>query len=630
LNIRSITIQGFRTFKERQTFKFIDITSKTLSYVTGKNKVEENLEGNDVGKSSLFEALCFAFYGMTSTKLRAGDIGNWDSDKKCYVALDFENNGKYYTLLRRWNPNFLEVSVADSNDEMAMADVKKGITQQELEDIIGLGFSGFLYSVFISQFTSKFFDLEPSEKLKIFSDILNLDDWINRSEKAKEEVKLIKNDIDVCTNNRHTLEGKISVLSEKDFKDDIKDWDKNQKVKIKEIDTGVILLKKEITILNKSVSELKIEEKELKEELKLETIGYNKISDEFDKIKECVENFSRKIRDGEKDLSLLQKSIDKFEDVKDTCPYCFQDVSPTHLRDELRKLDKEANVIETKMKADQINKKNAFKKMNDLNLKLDKRDKVLNDLEDDIKSVVFELGDAVVKVSTKNARIRDFVKSKDTINSEDNPFVKLKEENDKRLSKVKDDLKSLEKEFSELERKSKLYEFWVKGFKDVRLFVVSQALQEFEICINNNLQKLGLSEWEVKLDIEKETRGGKSIKRGFEVKVVSPYNNKSVPFKCWGGGVSQRLRIAGTMGLIDLIRSRTGSDWNIEIWDEPTQWLSSNGVDQLLELLMERAILSEKKLFLIDHRKLNSFGGFYNIINIEKDIDGSKISIETG
>tara|TARA_B100001964_G_scaffold214509_1_gene252163 strand:+ start:2836 stop:4713 length:1878 start_codon:yes stop_codon:yes gene_type:complete len=623
-----MTIQGFRTFKEKQTFDFKIINSKTLSYVTGKNKVEENLEGNDVGKSSLFEALCFAFYGMTSTKLRAGDIGNWDSDKKCFVALDFENNGKYYTLLRRWNPNFLEVSVADSDDELAMADVKTGITQQELEDIIGLGFYGFLYSVFISQFTSKFFDLEPSEKLKIFSDILNLDDWIDRSEKAKEKVKLIKNDIDVYINNRHTLEGKISVLSEKDFKDDIKDWDKNQKVKIKEIDTGVILLKKEITTLEKSVSELKKEQGELKEDLRLASRDIGKVVKEHDKIKECIEDLNKNIMVKKHALELIEKSIDKFENVKDTCPYCFQDVSPTHLRDELRKLDKDANKIETEMKADETNRKSNLKKLNSIDSELNELDKNIDTLEEDIKEVEYELSDANTKVSVKSARVRDKLDDKKELLTKDNPFVKLKEENDKRLSKVKYDLKSLEKEFSELERKCKLYEFWVKGFKDVRLFVVSQALQEFEICINNNLQKLGLSEWEVKLDIEKETRGGKSIKRGFEVKVVSPYNNKSVPFKCWGGGVSQRLRIAGTMGLIDLIRSRTGSDWDIEIWDEPTQWLSENGIEDLLELLMERATSSKKKLFLIDHRKLNSFGGFYNIINIEKDIDGSKISVD--
>jgi len=623
LNIRSITIQGFRTFKERQTFKFEDIITKSLNYVTGKNKVEENLEANDVGKSSLFEALCFGFYGHTSTKLRASDIANWDSDKKCYVEIKFEKNNIVYRLKRTWNPNGLSIYVVGHSEEW------RGKNQKEVDDLIGVGFYGFLYSVFISQFTSKFFDLEPSEKLKIFSDILNLDDWIHRSEKAKEEVKLIKNDIGVCINNRHTLEGKISVLAEKDYEEDIKYWDKNQKTKIKDIDADVLLLKKEITVFEKNISELKIEQKELKEELRLESREIGKVVKERDKIRECVLDLDKIIMVKNHALELIVKSIDKFEEVKDECPYCLQKVSATYLRDELRKLDKEANKIETEMKADDINKTNMVKKRNDIDSKLGKLDKELNNIEDDIKSVEDELRDASIKMENNNNKIDDRLRSKNKINSEDNPFVKLKEENDRLLKKVKDNLKQLEKELSDLERKSKLYEYWVKGFKDVRLFVVSQALQEFEICINNNLQKLGLSDWEVELDIEKETRGGKSIKRGFEVRVNSPYNDRSVPFKCWGGGVSQRLRIAGTMGLIDLIRSRTGSDWNIEIWDEPTQWLSENGIDDLLELLMERASSSEKKLFLIDHRKLNSFGGFYNIINIEKDIDGSKISIET-
>ena len=109
--------------------------------------------------------------------------------------------------------------------------------------------------------------------------------------------------------------------------------------------------------------------------------------------------------------------------------------------------------------------------------------------------------------------------------------------------------------------------------------------------------------------------------------VQSPYNDRYVSFKCWGGGVSQRLRLAGTMGLIDLIRSRTGVECNIEVWDEPTQWLSEQGIDDLLYVLEERAKEGSKKVFLIDHRKLQSFGGFYNIINIIKDKSGSVIEV---
>ena len=136
---------------------------------------------------------------------------------------------------------------------------------------------------------------------------------------------------------------------------------------------------------------------------------------------------------------------------------------------------------------------------------------------------------------------------------------------------------------------------------------------------------LGLSDWRVKLDVEREVNKGKSLKRGFSVIVQSPYNEGFVSFKCWGGGVSQRLRLAGTMGLIDLIRSRTGVECNIEIWDEPTKFLTSQGISDLLELLTDRASKNDKKIFFIDHRELSSYGGFAAIVTLIKEKDGSKI-----
>ncbi len=66
MNFKYITVQGFRTFIKKQTFDISNISVKSLCYVTGKNRLEEALEGNDVGKSSLFEALCFCLFGTTS------------------------------------------------------------------------------------------------------------------------------------------------------------------------------------------------------------------------------------------------------------------------------------------------------------------------------------------------------------------------------------------------------------------------------------------------------------------------------------------------------------------------------------------------------------------------------------
>jgi DNA repair exonuclease SbcCD ATPase subunit len=323
----------------------------------------------------------------------------------------------------------------------------------------------------------------------------------------------------------------------------------------------------------------------------------------------------------------IKKTIKKFEGVKDTCPYCNQQVAEEYLRRQLRELDIELDGVKHDLKSVTHNERLIREKESEALKFSDECSSNFYTTRDEIKTVRYELANLKVKIEENKKFLINYENDIKKLQKEINPFLSLKEKNEKECLNVGSLLDKIENTLDELNKKYSLYEFWVKGFKDIRLFVVSQALQEFEICINNNLQRLGLNDWLVKLDIERDVDKGRSVKRGFTVMVQSPYNDRYVSFKCWGGGVSQRLRLAGTMGLIDLIRSRTGVECNIEVWDEPTQWLSEQGIDDLLYVLEERAKEGSKKVFLIDHRKLQSFGGFYNIINIIKDKSGSIIEV---
>jgi DNA repair exonuclease SbcCD ATPase subunit len=207
-----------------------------------------------------------------------------------------------------------------------------------------------------------------------------------------------------------------------------------------------------------------------------------------------------------------------------------------------------------------------------------------------------------------------------------NPYVKLIKENKSKVNLLKRALKYEKEALIETTRLFEAYKYWTKGFKEIKLMLTSEALQEFEIQINNSLSKLGLNDWEIKLDIDSETKAG-TIRKGFNVLINSPYNDKAVPFECWSGGEGQRLRLATTLGFIDFIKNRRGSSCDILVFDEPTQFLSEQGIDDLISALREKAKEDKLKLFLIDHRALNTFGGFSGIITVTKNDNGSNISI---
>jgi hypothetical protein len=165
--------------------------------------------------------------------------------------------------------------------------------------------------------------------------------------------------------------------------------------------------------------------------------------------------------------------------------------------------------------------------------------------------------------------------------------------------------------------------FWIKGFKDIRLDVIEKALKQFELEANASMHELGLVDWSVQFSMDKES-AGKNLQRKFHIFVYSPYNKDPVRWELWGGGAGQRIRVAVEMGLSNLILNGIGITSNIEVWDEPTNFLSEQGVDDLLSSLQSRATLLERQVWLIDHRSLE-YGGFEKTITVVKDSQGSRL-----
>lgn len=103
--------------------------------------------------------------------------------------------------------------------------------------------------------------------------------------------------------------------------------------------------------------------------------------------------------------------------------------------------------------------------------------------------------------------------------------------------------------------------------------MISEVLTQLELEVNNKLFQLGLQDWKVLFAVEGLTKGGK-VKKGFTVTIITPYNLEPVNWNAWSGGESQRLRLAGSLGIADLITSRCPYVPTFEVFDEPSSYLS--------------------------------------------------------
>lgn len=614
MKLKNITIQGFRSFNEPQT---LDLSRNGLHYISGKNLAEPRLGGNGAGKSSVLEALCWVLYGKTSVNIKAGNIKNWKANTQaCEVTLDFEKHNNDYCLYRSFKPNKLTLS---TNGEKP-----KAITQEEIEDIVGLNFQSFLFSVFISQFSSKFFDLDPAPKLEVFSQTLNLEKWLAYSDKSKQKREGYEKEINVINTRVEKLQGSLEELKSQDYETKNNEWEEKRKTRLAGeedyYDKTLIAReedKKELSKLEKQIEDLQSSISKIQNQI-------NKITKPLDGLEDKIEESSTNIGYKKAELKNVESQLEKLSRVGAVCSECKQKVSKSHMEKERNKLDKQLEIASENLKS---SKSIHSELTNEENLILEKESNLENKIkieDENFQSLKTKTKNYESSISTFGTQIGNSALKIKDIKKETNPYKELFLRAKERKKELVKEIRKGNKNISDLELSIGLHSYWQKAFKQIRLFVINEALGELEIQMNNSLHELGLEGWGIHLAVDRETKS-KTISKGFTILIYSPINETLVPFECWSGGEAQRLKMAGTLAMSDFIRSRTGEDWNLEAFDEPTAWLGKEGIEDMLEVLSSRSANNKRPTYIIDHRDFETFGDFDSHIKIVKDKNGSEI-----
>ena len=178
-DIKQVELDNFRSYRGKHTFTLP--TECGLYSITGRNEFEPRLGANGVGKSTLLDAVFWCLYGHTTRGLKAGDVVAW-GEGSCSVQVSLTVATQALQIRRSQSPNSLTLN-------------GKPISQEALEKHLRLGPEAFTYAVLLPQFGESFFDLAPAAKLTLFSQIMELDYWLDKSGEAQllaEEITTIK------------------------------------------------------------------------------------------------------------------------------------------------------------------------------------------------------------------------------------------------------------------------------------------------------------------------------------------------------------------------------------------------------------------------------------------------------
>lgn len=617
--LETITLENFRSFREKQTFK-LD-RDPGLYYITGINQVDDLLGANGVGKTSLLGGVCWIFFGKTIEGIKGPDIKNWDSDEICKGTLKFRKNDKPYTLTRTQGPNSLTISPAINSDKEEQI-----LTQSEVDNFLNISYEKFLYAFIVGQFNLSFLELGPTDKLNLFSEIMGLEVWEQASKQASTQAAESQNSLNLLESQKSGIQSRIQTLEGESahLRVSSDGFETERQVKLQK-------LQKSQADLTPKLRDLGCKELRCQttiKDLPTQIIGFEadleRITESIGLINTDLSAIKTLIATSNRDKANAVKEYGKWKGL-DVCPYCTSNVSPemtTQYKNDSLKQQIEINKNLRKYEAQQKG----------LEEQLAASELGLKEAKDNLKITQTRLTQ-LTQEQNKLASSRQLIQQESTqtlqsievLGNQTNPYVALYENAIEQAAISSQELQQLAGQIEELTRAVTGSQYWTKGFKEMRQWLISDALAALEIESNRALVKLGLPNWEIKYQMERETTTG-GISKGFHVLIHPPTApaDRYIPFEVWSGGERQRLKLAATQGLMAIIQTHQGISFNLEIYDEPTHSLSDLGVEGLIQLLADGAEDTGKVVYYIDHKAIEN-PRLKGIINIVKRKEGSRI-----
>lgn len=614
MKLKALTLERFGGFIQKQCFQFPD--KPGLYFLQGRNDMMPRLGSNGAGKTTLWKALFWLWFGKTPDGLKAGDVCSWGAAKGTRVSLDYVgNDGLNKTVTRTWAPNSWVLTV-----EGVTTDLAKGQATDLMADI-GADFAPCLHSVLIAQEGVPFLDLKSEAQATLFSDVLELNAWVGYSERAGREASAIDRRVRDLETQQARLQGQLTA--QEDFAPRYQAFENERRSRSERIEMQYgRLLQEEAKALDdvkRHAADVK-RLKALEDELRVDVARQRDATDNARRAHEDALETERQLRwhlqANEKDMSTLE--------THETCPLCrVKLVAAADPASTIKVIEAESVELERDLKKAEGSTNAAQDFLTECKKDADELEALYRETQRMLTEISAKLAAATRNAGNIAKDLDDLEDDLDAVAAEKNPYQDVHQKTSRESARIQSELAQVQQSLRELNERLSVCTYWVRGFKDVRLQLIADALAELEIETNSAALELGLVGWELRFAIDRETRTG-SIQRGFTCHVISPGNEKPVPWASWSGGERQRLRNAGEMGLSNLIRTRMGVGINLEVWDEPSRGLSPAGVKDLLDTLAKRAELEQRQIWVVDHTS-HTYGGFSGGALVVKTEDGASV-----
>ena len=465
----NLTISAFGPYKDETFIDFTKLGEKGMYLITGDT---------GAGKTTIFDAICFALYGEPSGSSRDPRMFRCkysDAKVPTYVELLFSYHGKEYRIRR--NPEYERPALRGGGTTTQKADAllefpdgREAVTKtsevtKEVEKIIGLSKDQFTQIAMIAQ--GDFMKLllsDTTERSKIFRQIFMTGRYQRLQEILKKEANKTEDDYKLKSAIATEKIAQIQVRSEDqeeqkrflecskadEIEAFIDDIDKEDKEDLKLFSKKESELRKSLADLNRSIG-VATERKKSEDLLNKNKAALEKAKPEYESAKEDLKN--------------------KAKDYKKSEPLAIMISSEKENLSSYDKLDETQNSIleaEKKLSALKKSKEELVNKAAELEKEYAAKKKDQQKLKD-VPARKIKAEEELGKIKNKGKDVQDIV-------------VAIKNE----YPKEKEELLDLQKEYQDQAKKYELiqreYESKNRLFLDAQAGILAEGLSEGEPC----------------------------------------------------------------------------------------------------------------------------------------------------
>lgn len=465
----NLTISAFGPYKDETFIDFTKLGEKGMYLITGDT---------GAGKTTIFDAICFALYGEPSGSSRDPRMFRCkysDAKVPTYVELLFSYHGKEYRIRR--NPEYERPALRGGGTTTQKADAllelpdgREAVTKtsevtKEVEKIIGLSKDQFTQIAMIAQ--GDFMKLllsDTTERSKIFRQIFMTGRYQRLQEILKKEANKAEDDyklkLAIATDNIAHIQVRSEDQEEQkrflecskadEIEAFIDDIDKEDKEDLKLFSKKESELRKSLEDLNRSIG-VATERKKSEDLLNKNKAALEKAKPEYESAKEDLKNKAKDYKKSEPlaiMISSEKENLSSYDKLNDT------QNSILEAEKKLSALKKSKEELVNK--AAELEKEYAAKKKDQQKLK-------------DVPARKIKAEEELGKIKNKGKDVQDIV-------------VAIKNE----YPKEKEELLDLQKEYQDQAKKYELiqreYESKNRLFLDAQAGILAEGLSEGEPC----------------------------------------------------------------------------------------------------------------------------------------------------